>query len=150
MNKLEKQKPFKIDMTMPTSEMLGRSILEKLETTQAWVVPIYENDVLTKVDKQGRPDREKIAKHLCDRDAGCGKHWDNCVDNKLKEFYLEEADQILALFNEEAIRKDEGRRVIQILQRKSLDTNRLLLDRQELYREIDPDGSIRQSLGEGK
>lgn len=41
-DKTEKQEPFLIDMTYPTSEMLGRHILGKLETTQAWVVPIYD------------------------------------------------------------------------------------------------------------
>ena len=43
-------------------------------------------------------------------------------------------------------RKDERVKLIQILGRKHLDTNGLLLDRQWLYREIDPDGSARQAL----
>lgn len=37
----KKQEPFKINMTYPTSEMLGKYILSTLETTEAWVVPIY-------------------------------------------------------------------------------------------------------------
>ena len=36
----ERQKPFKINMTYPTSEMLGKYILSTLETTEAWVFPI--------------------------------------------------------------------------------------------------------------
>ena len=39
-----KQEPFKINMTFPTSEMLGKHILSKLETTEAWVVPIYPDE----------------------------------------------------------------------------------------------------------
>lgn len=35
------QPPFKINMSFPTSEMLGKHVLGKLETTEAWVVPIY-------------------------------------------------------------------------------------------------------------
>jgi len=31
-------------MTFPTSEMLGKHILSKLETTEAWVVPIYPDE----------------------------------------------------------------------------------------------------------
>lgn len=41
---MKKQRPFLIDMTFPTSEMLGKHILSKLETTQAWVVPIYNDE----------------------------------------------------------------------------------------------------------
>ncbi len=39
---IEKQQPFKISMMVPTNEMLGKYLLGKLETTTAWVVPIYE------------------------------------------------------------------------------------------------------------
>ena len=39
-----KQEPFLLDMTLVTSEMLGRYILGKLETTQAWVVPVYDGE----------------------------------------------------------------------------------------------------------
>ena len=48
--------------------------------------------------------------------------------------------------NEEAIRKNERKNIIRILQRKHLKTNRLLLDRQWLYRELDPTGEIRKDL----
>ncbi len=40
----KKQAPFKINMTLPTSEMLGKHILSTLETTEAWVVPIYPDE----------------------------------------------------------------------------------------------------------
>ncbi len=38
---MERQGAFKINVAPLTSEMLGRFILSTLETTEAWVVPIY-------------------------------------------------------------------------------------------------------------
>ncbi len=47
--------------------------------------------------------REKVAKHLCNRGAGCEKHWDSCADKNLRELYLEQADQILSLVEQTPI-----------------------------------------------
>lgn len=43
LTKEEKQAPFLISMVMSTSQMLGEFILKKLETTLAWVVPVYND-----------------------------------------------------------------------------------------------------------
>ena len=48
----EKQKPFKINMTYPTSEMLGKFILSTLETTEAWVVPIYDDSLIPQAEPE--------------------------------------------------------------------------------------------------
>ena len=49
-----KQEPFLIDITLLTGQNLGEYITGKLETTQAWVVPIYD----------GKPTEEQICKLL--------------------------------------------------------------------------------------
>ena len=51
-----RQEPFKINMMYPTSQMLGEFILGKLETTEAWVVPMYDDtELLIKDDDQSLP-----------------------------------------------------------------------------------------------
>jgi len=93
---LKKQEPFLIDMTAVTSEMLGRCILGKLETTQAWVVPIYDGEDV-KAERLGRPDREKIAALLDDYYLSQSGSDPEERDSLMQE----DIDQILLLFPDE-------------------------------------------------
>jgi hypothetical protein len=79
---------------------------------------------LAKVDKQGKPDREKIASMYWASMANFRRmdgrtDWQPVDMRKqgLVDFtpFLDFADQILALFDEEGIRKDERERIIKYL-----------------------------------
>ncbi len=101
----EKQKPFLCRKRHINSEMLGKAILGKLETTQAWVVPIY-NDEPTEAQlakDRDRPDREKMARIICcfaKNNEGCTQCEYNTPRSPFPDCFpdiREETDKLLAL-----------------------------------------------------
>lgn len=62
-----KQQPFKINVSALTSEMLGKEILGKLETTEFWIVPIYNRHDTTTIYDARITIAQIIASNILDK-----------------------------------------------------------------------------------
>lgn len=122
----ERQKPFKIDMTMVTSEMLGGYILGKLETTWAWVMPVYEDggtfeEDVAQLAKALQPDpdlREWLAIYFYKGTFPSQRHyemrpWEIEPEETRKIFYAD-ADVVLSHIGD--IKRQERERIIKAIE----------------------------------